>query len=76
MTAGPARAFGLPVPRVAVGEPASLALWRLDERWVVEERDLRSKSANAAFLGRPVQGRCLLTLAGGSVAHEALAVTA
>ena len=34
------------------------------------EADLRSRSRNSCFLGRDLQGRCLLTLAGGSVAHR------
>jgi dihydroorotase len=76
MTAGPARAFGLDVPRIATGAPADLALWDLDARWVPAEGDLRSKSRNAAFLGREVQGRCCLVVARGRVAHRLSAVTA
>jgi dihydroorotase len=76
MTAGPARAFGLTAPRIAVGAVADLALWDLRERWTVSEDDLRSRSRNCAFLGREVQGRCRLTLAGGRVAHSAAAVAA
>ncbi|HEY1480962.1 MAG TPA: dihydroorotase [Gaiellales bacterium] len=76
MTAGPARAFGLRTPQVAVGEPANLALWDLDEVYVVGDSDLRSRSRNAAFLGREVRGRCHLTVAAGQVAHRLAAVTA
>ena len=72
MTAGPARAFGLRAPRIAVGgRGRSRALGparALDGR---REDDLRSRSRNCAFLGREVQGRCLLTLAGGRIAHSA-----
>jgi dihydroorotase len=71
MTAGPARAFGLPRPGIAVGREADLALWDLRERWTVGDDDFRSRSSNCAFLGREVQGRCLLTLAGGRTAHAA-----
>ena len=71
MTAGPARAFGLPRPRIAVGGEADLALWDLRERYTVSEADIYSRSRNCAFLGREVQGRCLLTLAGGRRAHSA-----
>ena len=60
-------------PRIAVGSAADLALWDLRERWTVGEDDLRSRSRNCAFLGREVQGRCLLTLAGGRIAHGAAA---
>ena len=76
MTAGPARAFGLPRPRLAIGAEADLALWDLRERYTVAESDLRSRSRNCAFLGREVQGRCLLTLAGGQIAHTAQAPVA
>jgi dihydroorotase len=76
MTAGPASAFGLRTPRIAVDEPANLSLWDLDERYVVVESDLRSKSRNAAFLGRDVRGRCHLTVAAGQVAHRLVAVPA
>ena len=69
MTEGPARAFGLPTPRIRVGEPANLALWDLTDRYPFTEADIHSKSRNAAFLGRELQGRCLLTLAAGAVAH-------
>jgi dihydroorotase len=71
MTAGPARAFGLPRPRVAVGALADLALWDLRERFTVSEEEIASRSRNCAFLGRELQGRCLLTLAGGQIAHRA-----
>jgi dihydroorotase len=76
MTSGPARAFGLASPRIAVGEPANLALWDLEERYTVAEADLRSRSRNNAFLGRDVTGRCRLTIAAGQVAHRHAAVTA
>lgn len=69
MTEGPARAFGLPTPRIRVGEPANLALWDLTDRYPFTEADIHSKSRNSAFLGRELQGRCLLTLAAGAVAH-------
>ena len=68
MTAGPARAFGLDCPRIALGELANLALWKLDDRYVFTEADIRSKAKNSAFLGRELQGRCELTIAHGVVA--------
>jgi dihydroorotase len=70
MTSGPARAFGLEAPRIAVGEPANIALWDLEERYTVSDSDLRSRSHNNAFLGREVLGRCRLTVASGQIAHR------
>ena len=40
LSAGPARALGLPVPRVAVGEPANLVLLDLEAEWTVREDDV------------------------------------
>ncbi len=69
MSAGPARAFGLAVPAVRTGEVASLALWDLAEQWLVGP-PYASRSRNCAFAGRTLQGRCVLTIAGGSIAHR------
>jgi dihydroorotase len=69
MSAGPARAFGLSAPALRVGEVANLALWDLADRWVVGP-PYASRSRNCAFSGRTLQGRCTMTVAGGSVAHR------
>ncbi len=76
MTAGGAL-FGLPVPRIAVGEPANLVLVDLDMEWEVGEDGYESRSAECCFAGRRLRGRVLLTLAAGAVAfrERAFAVT-
>ncbi|MDP9399709.1 MAG: dihydroorotase [Actinomycetota bacterium] len=62
--------FGLPVPRIAPGAPADLALLELDARWTVGERGYESRSANSCFAGRPLVGRAVLTVAAGGVAYR------
>ena len=69
MTAG-AALFGLPLARLAPGEPASIALANLDARWVAGEHGWESRSENCCFAGRALQGRVLLTLAAGVLAHR------
>jgi dihydroorotase len=69
MTAG-AGLFGLPLSRVATGQPASLALIDLDARWVAGEHGWESRSENCCFAGRELQGRVLATLAAGVLAHR------
>jgi dihydroorotase len=69
MSAGPARAYGLPEPRIAVGEPANLVLLDLSKSWTVCEDDFRSRSANSWLLGQPLQGRVVKTVANGSLVH-------
>jgi dihydroorotase len=65
MSAGPARIFGLPVPRIAVGEPANLVLLDLKASRRIDAADFRSRSANSWVLGRRLTGRVALTVAGG-----------
>ncbi|HXE44163.1 MAG TPA: dihydroorotase [Conexibacter sp.] len=70
MTAG-AALLDLPTPRIAVGEPANLALLDLDASWEVGARGYASKSANACFEGRTLRGVVRLTVAAGAVVHRA-----
>jgi dihydroorotase len=67
MSAGPARAFGLPVPRIAVGEIANVVELDLGAEWTVAEDGFRSKSANSWLLGARLHGAVRRTLADGRV---------
>ncbi len=69
MTAG-AALYELPTPSIAVGEPANLTLVDLDAVWVAGEHGWESRSENCCFAGRRLQGRVLLTLAAGAIAHR------
>jgi dihydroorotase len=71
MSAGPARIYGLEVPRVAVGADANLVLIDPAERWTVREASFRSRSVNSWLLDQELTGRVRMTLAGGQVAFEA-----
>jgi dihydroorotase len=69
MTAG-ADLFGLPTPRIAVGEPANLTLCDLSVEWVAGEQGWESRSQNCCFAGRRLTGRVLMTVAAGAVAYR------
>ncbi len=69
MTAGGAL-YGLPLPRIAVGEPANLCLVDLGAQWEVGAEGYASRSQNCCFHGRRLQGRVLLTVAAGGVAFR------
>ena len=69
MTAGGAR-FGLPVPRIAAGEPANLALVGLDRAWQPIEAGYESRSENCCFHERELRGRVLMTVAAGAIAYR------
>ncbi len=71
MSAGPARAYGLDVPRIAKGAPANLVLLDLETAWRVGDGGFRSRSANSWLLGSTLRGKVRLTIAAGRVAYEA-----
>lgn len=68
MSTDPARALGLPVPTLADGAVADVALVDPGARVVVGEGGFQSKSRNSAWLGEELSGRVALTIAGGRIA--------
>jgi dihydroorotase len=71
MSSGPARAYGLQAPRIAVGAPANLVLLDTAASWRVDEGGFRSRSANSWLLGQHLTGKVRLTVAAGRTAFEA-----
>jgi dihydroorotase len=70
MSAGPARAYGLEPPRIAVGVRANLVLLDEHASWQVTEAGFRSRSVNSWLLGETLRGKVRLTVADGRVVHE------
>jgi dihydroorotase len=68
MSSDPAAALGLPVPTLADGAVADVALIDPREGWTVGADGFRSKSRNSSFLGDELTGRVNLTIAGGRLA--------
>jgi dihydroorotase len=65
LTQRPADILRLPAGRLAVGAAADLAIFDLEQPWRIDVDALRSKSKNAPYDGRPVQGRVLRTVIAG-----------
>jgi dihydroorotase len=65
------RPYGLPAAELTPGAPANLALVDLEAEWEVGSSGYVSRSANSCFHGRRLQGRVVLTLAGGRLAFRA-----
>jgi dihydroorotase len=65
-----AELIDLEPPKLIAGEPADLCLADLNRRWIVGEDGYVSKSANSAFGGIELQGKVVLTLSHGAVAHR------
>jgi dihydroorotase len=71
MSAGPARAYGLDEPRIAVGKPANLVLLDLKASYRITEESFRSRSVNSWLLGATVKGAVRTTIAAGRVVYAA-----
>jgi len=71
MSAGPARAYGLDEPRIAVGKPANLVLLDLRASYRIGEAGFRSRSVNSWLLGETVKGAIRTTIAAGRVVFAA-----
>jgi dihydroorotase len=70
MSAGPAGIYGIPAPRIAVGEPANLVLLDLTASRRIEASEFHSRSVNSWLLGERVTGKVRMTVAAGRVVHE------
>jgi dihydroorotase len=71
MSAGPARAYGLDEPCIAVGKQANLVLLDLSASYRISEDSFRSRSANSWLLGETVKGKVRATIADGRLVHVA-----
>jgi dihydroorotase len=69
MSGGPARAYGLDEPRVAVGAAANLVLLDLNASYRITEETFRSRSVNSWLLGATVKGKVRATIAAGRLAY-------
>lgn len=71
MSAGPARAYGLDEPRIAVGSAANLVLLDLNASYRITEETFRSRSVNSWLLGETVKGKVRATIAAGRLVYSA-----
>ena len=65
MTDAPRRAFRIS-GHLAEGEPADLALFDVENEYLIDSRNFKSKGKATPFDGWQVKGRCLMTVKGGN----------
>ena len=71
MSTAPAAAFRLPGGTLKPGAAADVVVLDVAARWSVAPATFFSKSRNTPFEGRMLTGRAVLTIVGGTVAHQA-----
>jgi dihydroorotase len=67
MSAGPAKALGLPGGSLAPGGPADVTVIDPTAVWTCDATRFRSKARNTPFGGRAMRGRAALTVVGGTI---------
>jgi dihydroorotase len=70
VSATPAAILGLPAGRLAKGAPADLVVFDPDEPYVLDKRQLRSRSKNSPFDEARLTGRVRKTLVGGRIVFD------
>jgi dihydroorotase len=65
LSTAPAKLFGLPGGTLKPGASADLAVVDLNEPWIVQEQNIRSRSKNTCFESARLQGRVLQTMVSG-----------
>lgn len=70
MTCNPAKLLGLHSGRLTKGSIADIILVDLDQPWMVNKDDLRSRSKNSPFDEARLQGRVLRTLVAGETVYQ------
>ena len=73
MSTAPAAAFHLSGGTLKRGALADVCVLDLNAKWRVDPAQFLSKSHNSPFAGRELVGRAVLTIVGGSVAHDSAA---
>jgi dihydroorotase len=67
---GGAEPFGFTPPRIEPGAEANLVLVDTEAEWDAGAEGWESRSENSCFGGRRLQGRVLMTIAGGRIAYR------
>lgn len=70
MCINPRKILNIPGGSLGKGEPADIAIFDLNEEWVVDPEKLHSKSHNTCFKGMKLKGRVKMTILGGEIVYE------
>ncbi|MCR4696104.1 MAG: dihydroorotase [Lachnospiraceae bacterium] len=69
-TINPATLYGFDRGTLSAGKAADITLVDIDEKWVVREEDIKSKSNNSPFIGEELTGRVKMTICDGRVVYK------
>lgn len=61
--------YGIPNPKIKIGEKASLTMFEPDSEYIFTEDHIRSSSKNSAFLGSKMRGRAYGIIGNNQLIH-------
>ncbi|MBP5494071.1 MAG: dihydroorotase [Lachnospiraceae bacterium] len=67
ITINPAKLYKFDRGTLGVGKAADITIADINEKWIVSENDIKSKSCNTPFLGEELTGRIKYTICDGRV---------
>ena len=70
MSVNPARILGIDKGTLMVGADADIIIVDVDKEFVLEKKNIVSKSKNSPFVGRTVKGLVEYTILGGKIAYR------
>lgn len=71
LTIAPAESFGLKkAGKIAIGQPADIAIFNLGKKITINTADFKSKGRNTPFKGDTVYGQTVLTMVDGKVIFQ------
>ena len=70
LSANPARILGIEKGTLAKGNSADIVVFDPKHEWVVDKKDIISKSKNSAFLGKRLKGRIAYTIVNGVLVYN------
>ena len=70
LTVRPAGILGIERGSVSAGKRADLVIFDPAREWTYRARDVRSKSANSPFIGRPLTGKVVMTVYRGAIVFQ------
>jgi len=69
-TVNPAKLYNFDRGTLSAGKAADITLVDINEKWVVKEEDIKSKSKNSPFIGEELTGRVKMTMCDGRVVYK------
>ena len=70
ITINPATLYKFDRGTLSVGKAADITIADVNEKWVVTEDDIKSKSCNTPFLGEELTGRIKYTICDGKTVYR------